>query len=140
MRRQPCSLTTKKVFNFVSRAINLPFAMVNPSGTIANIPAAQANAEVPVPNPVLRESCLWPIIKPSADTKYQNKKEVHNMANTKLKVNYGTEDNPDGSKTFSNINPEATNENLVSTANKFVSMQEKQVLSVERIDTTTISG
>ncbi len=62
------------------------------------------------------------------------------MANTKLKVNYGTEDNPDGSKTFSNINPEATNENLVNTANKFVSMQEKQVLSIERIDTTVISG
>ena len=62
------------------------------------------------------------------------------MANTKLKVNYGTEDNPDGSKTFSNINPEATNENLVNTANKFVSMQEKQVLSIERSETTVISG
>ena len=61
-------------------------------------------------------------------------------ASTKMKVNYGTQDNPDGSKTFSNINPEATNENLVSTANKFVSLQEKTILSVERIDTTVISG
>ena len=61
-------------------------------------------------------------------------------ASTKMKVNYGTQDNLDGSKTFSNINPEATNENLVSTANKFVSLQEKSILSVERIDTTIISG
>jgi len=61
-------------------------------------------------------------------------------ASTKMKVNYGTQDNPDGSKTFSNINPEATNENLVSTANKFVSLQEKSLLSIDRIDTVRISG
>ena len=62
------------------------------------------------------------------------------MASTKLKISYGTEDAPDGSKTFSNINPESGNEDLVSTANKLVSMQEKQIRTIERIDTTTISG
>jgi hypothetical protein len=62
------------------------------------------------------------------------------MANTKLKISYGTEENPDGSKTFSNINPESSNEDLVSTAQKFVSLQEKAVRTIERIDTTTISG
>ena len=61
-------------------------------------------------------------------------------ASTKMKVSYGTEDTPDGSKTFSNMNPESTNENLVATANKFGSMQNKTIKSVERIDTTTIMG
>ena len=62
------------------------------------------------------------------------------MANTKLKISYGTEENLDGSKTFSNINPESSNEDLVSTAQKFVSLQEKAVLSIDRIDTIRISG
>ena len=62
------------------------------------------------------------------------------MANTKLKISYGTEENPDGSKTFSNINPESSNEDLVSTAQKFVSLQEKEMLSIDRIDTLRISG
>ena len=62
------------------------------------------------------------------------------MANTKLKISYGTEENPDGSKTFNNMNPEATNEALVSTANTFVSLQNKQVREISRIDTTVISG
>ena len=62
------------------------------------------------------------------------------MASTKMKVNYGTADAADGSKTFSNINPEASNENMVSTAQKFVSMQEKEILSIDRIDTVRISG
>ena len=62
------------------------------------------------------------------------------MANTKLKISYGTEENPDGSKTFSNINPESSNEDLVNTAQKFVSLQEKVMLSIDRIDTIRISG
>lgn len=61
-------------------------------------------------------------------------------ASTKLKIYYGTEEEADGSKTISNLNPGATNENLVATANKFGSLQEKTILSVDRIDTTTISG
>ena len=61
-------------------------------------------------------------------------------SNTKLKITYGTEEAADGSKTLNNMNPEATNENLVATANKFVSMQNKVIKSVERIDTTTIMG
>ena len=61
-------------------------------------------------------------------------------SNTKLKISYGTEEAADGSKTFNNMNPEATNEALVSTANKFVSMQNKQVREIARIDTTIISG
>ncbi|MBQ2859212.1 MAG: hypothetical protein IJE82_02510 [Alphaproteobacteria bacterium] len=59
---------------------------------------------------------------------------------TKMKVNYGTEETPDGSKTINGINPESSNENLVSTANKFGAMQNKTIRSVERIDTTVISG
>ncbi len=59
---------------------------------------------------------------------------------TKMKVSYGTEETPDGSKTFNNVNPESTNEALVSTANKFVGLQNKTVKSIERIDTTIISG
>ena len=61
-------------------------------------------------------------------------------SNTKLKITSGTEEAADGSKTLNNMNPEATNENLVATANKFVSMQNKVIKSVERIDTTVISG
>ena len=53
-------------------------------------------------------------------------------SNTKLKITYGTEEAADGSKTLNNMNPEATNENLVATANKFVSMQNKVIKSVER--------
>lgn len=62
------------------------------------------------------------------------------MANTKMKINYGTAEDPAGSKTINCINPESTNESLVSTANKLVAMQDRVVLSIERIDTTTISG
>jgi len=61
-------------------------------------------------------------------------------SNTKLKITYGTEEEADGSKTLNNMNPEATNENLVATANKFVSMQNKTVREISRIDTTIISG
>jgi len=61
-------------------------------------------------------------------------------SNTKLKITYGTEEAADGSKTLNNMNPEATNENLVATANKFVSMQNKTVREISRIDTTVISG
>ncbi len=59
---------------------------------------------------------------------------------TKMKVSYGTEETPDGSKTFNNVNPESTNEALVSTANHFGSMQNKTIRAIERIDTTVISG
>ena len=61
-------------------------------------------------------------------------------ASTKMKIVYGTEEKADGSKTFNNMNPEASNESLVATANKFVSLQNKVVKSIERIDTTVISG
>lgn len=59
---------------------------------------------------------------------------------TKMKVLYGTEETPEGSKTFTGMNPESTNEALVNTANKFGSMQSKTIRGVERIDTTTIMG
>ena len=60
-------------------------------------------------------------------------------SSTKLKITYGTAEEADGSKTFNNMNPEATNEALVSTANTFVSLQNKQVREISRIDTTVIS-
>ena len=61
-------------------------------------------------------------------------------SNTKLKITYGTAEEADGSKTFNNMNPEASNEALVSTANTFVSLQNKEIREISRIDTTVISG
>lgn len=61
-------------------------------------------------------------------------------SSTKLKITYGTEDTSDGSKTLNNMNPEATSENLVATANKFAALQKRVVREVARIDTTIISG
>lgn len=61
-------------------------------------------------------------------------------SSTKLKIIYGTEEATDGSKTINNMNPEATNESLIATANAFVALQNKVMKSVERIDTTTITG
>ena len=61
-------------------------------------------------------------------------------SSTKMKITYGTAEEADGSKTFNNMNPEATSEALVATANKFVSLQNKTIKSIERIDTTVISG
>ena len=61
-------------------------------------------------------------------------------AKTKMKITYGEGEETAGSKTISNMNPEATNDNLVNTANKLASLQNKTIMTVERIDTTTISG
>ena len=61
-------------------------------------------------------------------------------SSTKVKINYDLGDNKTASRTISNINPEATSENLAATAEKFNSMQKRTVKSVERIDTTVISG
>ena len=52
-------------------------------------------------------------------------------SNTKLKITYGTAEEADGSKTFNNMNPEAST---------FVSLQNKQIREISRIDTTVISG
>ncbi len=60
-------------------------------------------------------------------------------ASTKLKITYDAGDDKTTSKTYNNFNPEATNANLLSTAEKLNSLQEKTVKSVERIDTTVIS-
>lgn len=61
-------------------------------------------------------------------------------SSTKMKVNYGNGETSDGSKTFGSMNPESTNEALVSTANKFGALQNKTILSIDRIDTVRISG
>ena len=57
-----------------------------------------------------------------------------------MKIAYGTADASDGSKTFSNMNPEASNENLVTTAEKLTALQDKTMLQVQRIDTDIIFG
>ena len=61
-------------------------------------------------------------------------------ASTKLKITYDAGENKTSSKTYNNLNPEATNANLMTTAEKLNSLQTNTVKSVERIDTTVISG
>ena len=61
-------------------------------------------------------------------------------ASTKLKITYQVDEKKTSSKTLSNMNPEATNANLQTTAEKLNSLQSKTVKSVERIDTTVIGN
>lgn len=61
-------------------------------------------------------------------------------ASTKMKITYDMGDNKTASKTFSNLNPEATDANLLTTAQKLNSLQTNTVKNIERIDTTVISG
>ena len=61
-------------------------------------------------------------------------------ASTKLKITYQVDENKKKKKTLSNMNPEATNANLQTTAEKLNSLQSKTVKSVERIDTTVIGN
>ena len=65
---------------------------------------------------------------------------MHMPASTKLKITYQVGENKTSSKTLSNMNPEATNANLQTTAEKLNSLQSKTVKSVERIDTTVIGN
>ncbi len=61
-------------------------------------------------------------------------------ATTKVRVLYGDDEVNQGSRTYGNLSPEATNENLVLAINQFNQMQEKPVKEMQRIDTTVISG
>ncbi len=61
-------------------------------------------------------------------------------ATTKLKMTYEKEDGKTTSKTYNNISPQSTNENLKLTANKVGEMQKYDIKTVERIDSTIISG
>ena len=65
---------------------------------------------------------------------------MHMPASTKLKITYQVDENKTSSKTLRNRNPEATNANLQTTAEKLNSLQSKTVKSVERIDTTVIGN
>ena len=67
-------------------------------------------------------------------------RRMHMPANTKLKITYQTDENKTTSKTLSNMNPEATNANLLTTAEKLNGLQSKTVKSVERIDTTVLGN
>lgn len=61
-------------------------------------------------------------------------------ATTKLKMTYEKEDGKTTSKTYNDISPQSTNENLKLTAEKISEMRKEPVKTVERIDTTIISG
>ena len=71
---------------------------------------------------------------------YRPERRMHMPASTKLKITYQVDENKTSSKTLSNMNPEATNANLQTTAEKLNSLQSKTVKSVERIDTTVIGN
>lgn len=61
-------------------------------------------------------------------------------ATTKLKMTYEKEDGKTTSKTYNDMSPQSTNENLKLTADKMSEMQKHTVKTVERIDSTIISG
>ena len=71
---------------------------------------------------------------------YNPERRMYMPASTKLKITYQVDENKTSSKTLSNMNPEATNANLQTTAEKLNSLQSKTVKSVERIDTTVIGN
>ena len=61
-------------------------------------------------------------------------------ATTKLKMTYEKEDGKTTSKTYNDMSPQSTNENLKLTADKLGEMRKEPVKTVERIDSTIISG
>ncbi len=62
------------------------------------------------------------------------------MATTKVKVVYGAVESNEGSKTYGNLSPEASNESLAQAIGQFNGLQTKPVKELQRIDTTVISG
>ncbi len=62
------------------------------------------------------------------------------MADRKLKITRDMGEGKTESKTIGNINPEADNEALLTTANQLAGLQNNTVKTVECIDTTVISG
>lgn len=62
------------------------------------------------------------------------------MANkTSMKLVLQVEEGKNRSKTISNINPAATNETLSAAAAKLTSVQKKNLVGVQRLDTTDIT-
>lgn len=62
------------------------------------------------------------------------------MANkTSMKLVLQVEEGKNRSKTISNINPAATNETLSAAAAKLTSVQTKNLVGIQRLDTTDIT-
>lgn len=62
-------------------------------------------------------------------------------SSTKVSVAYEHTDGSKETRSISNVNPEATNENLLSMANKFMTLQDsavKSLIGAKRVDTTDL--